>query len=863
MARKTYWKDLRQSFTHSKGRFFSIFSLMAIGSLTLTGLKVTAPNMQQTAETYIKEQQMADLYVMADWGLRKEDVAEIENIFGTDVEFSYFEDVTLTENNQEAIRLYSKIEHISKNEVISGKLPQKANEIALVQTFSNRYQIGDTIQVFQSENTILKENTFTISGFINSPDIWDPNLIGQTKTGYGELTGYGVISPENFNSEVYTLARVTYDKLRPLPYYTEAYSKQLQQYQSDLENVLVDNGQQYIDAIRSDKQKEIDKGLEELSQTENILKQQSHSTEDLEKIQKSKAYLEKSQEELNQLETPNYHVYNRSTLPSGSGYATYSNSTSSISAVGNIFPVVLYLVAALVTFTTMTRFVDEERHKAGIFKALGYTNRDIMAKFVIYGLISSLLGTLTGLIVGNFIISSMIGGIVSNSTIIGQSNLYFYPSWTILAIILSLLSAVFPAYLIASKELSEKTGQLLQAKPPVSGETILLESIGFIWKRLNFTHKVTARNIFRYKQRMFMTIFGVAGSVTLLFAGLGIQSSISGVADTQFGQIIAYDMIILENSRATKEDKVRFDNFLKSNQVKSALPIQYISIEEIPTKEIEEQQISLLITETSEIADYLSLRQRDHKEELQLRDNGAIITEKLADLYQINIGDSLLITINDNPVTIKVSAIAEMYAGHSIYLTKSYYESITENQYESNAHLLKLDNHSSTGVQEAATNLLELPSVLTVIQNTSLIKQLDTVANSLNSIMIILVVLSILLAIVILYNLTNINVAERIRELSTIKVLGFHNSEVTMYIYRETIVLSLVGITLGLISGKMIHQTILNLIGGAAIMFNPSVDSYVYIVPILVIMSLLFLLGLWVNYHLRKVDMLEALKSIE
>lgn len=531
--------------------------------------------------------------------------------------------------------------------------------------------------------------------------------------------------------------------------------------------------------------------------------------------------------------------------------------------LGNIFPVVLYVVAAMVTLTTMTRFVDEERTNAGFFKALGYTNRQIIAKFVLYGLVASLTGTIVGVLFGNYILSPRIASITASDTVLGLPSLYPHLWYFALAIVLALISAVLPTYLVARKELVEKPAQLLQVKPPVAGSKILLERITFIWKRLSFTHKVTARNIFRYKQRMLMTIFGVAGSVALLFAGLGIQSSISGVSDRQFKEVMTYDMIVARDTSASDSETSALDNLLANKAIKSHQAIYMEKGNQTISGRSQKETVTIISAEKSALKKYIQLQNRSSKESYTLNDKGVYLTEKLAKLYGVKVGDSIKVDLNNKTVSAKVAGISEMYTGHFIFISLAYYKTLAGKAPEKNAEFVTLKQSSSKEVKEMANRFLSLDAVSGISQNIELAALFNKTANSLSSVMLILVVLSVLLAVVILYNLTNINVAERIRELSTIKVLGFHNKEVTMYIYRETIVLSIIGIITGIIGGDFLHQVILSMIGSSSIMFDPSVATYVYIVPILAVIIILAVLGWVVNRHLRNVDMLEALKSVE
>ncbi|HEM2741290.1 TPA: FtsX-like permease family protein [Streptococcus suis] len=1121
MKKKIYWKDMRQSLLSSKGRFLSIFSLMMLGALALTGLKVTAPNMEKTAQAYIASHRTMDLAVISGLGLSQADLDELETIEGATVEAGYFKDV-VDKKNQTAIRLFSAPKTLSTYKLVEGEMPSQKGQIALSASFKNRYKLDDTVQVTESDKDgkILTQTSFTLVGFVASAEIWDNETMGMAASGDGQLGGYGLVSQDTFKSEVYTIARIRYDDLVDLPYYSQAYQEKLDQHQEDLEKLLADNDEQRLETIQAEGQTEIDKGEAEIGQAQSQLDQAAgelasgkdqlasgrsefargraklvqsemewrtvlaqllqtkfqldESKKELDnqkdKLDQSKSFLDVSHEglletaqrlesakqqldsqnaqlsqtasqistgraswfqaqkeldleianhlqegqtlsdypdllarqealdaekarldqleadyeqanqaylqgydyyqtkqneynsnlaqyktwnqeyqaglaryqaglsqyeqgiaaynkgvedyewglsqlessnqllrqeelrleeadkelsqaqsqfsekkatadqeisqaqteiaqaksDLSKLEKAPYQVYTRSSLPGGDGYTTYSNATRSIAAVGNVFPVVLYLVAALVTFTTMARFVDEERTQSGLLKALGYTNRQIMAKFILYGLAAGLVGTIVGIIAGNLLLSPLISNIITQTTVIGPAKLHFYPLWTGLALLLSLASSVLPAYLVARRELTEKPAQLLLPKPPVTGSSIWLEKWPAIWSRLSFTHKVTARNIFRYKLRMLMTIFGVAGTVALLFGGLGIRSSISGVVQRQFGELIHYDMLVVENSRATEEELDKLTHFLQSDQVRQSLPVAFEQLSQTVKTSGQRKNISigLYISDRQDLGNLVSLENSSGKA-IQLSDRGIVLTEKLAQIYGVSVGDKLSLTLEDKEVSVRVEAVADMYAGHFIYMTRGYYEQVTSKQKTANAYLVQLRDSQLGHIQTLANQLLAMPAVRSLVQNTSLIDMLTTIAGSLQTIMTILVILSILLGLVILYNLTIINMSERIRELSTIKVLGFHNKEVTMYIYRETIALSLIGMLVGLVSGIYLHKLLLAMIGSDSIRFNPSVGLEVYLIPILAISGILAALGWYVNHHLRKVDMLEALKSVD
>ena len=901
MKRKTYWKDLLQSFTGSKGRFLSILTLMMLGSLAVVGLKVASPNMERTAWAYLKDTNATDMTVIADYGLDQADQEELQTLSGADVEFGYMTDLTLA-NSEDAIRIFSNTEKISKFQVTEGRLPEKEDELALADFWKDRYQIGQVIQLSQKKgsNSQLKRDSYTITGFVHSPDIFSKTDMGSSASGNGNLAAYGVVTEANFKSSVYTIARLSFASLTDVNPFSSDYEKKLEEEEATLKNLVADNGQARLEKMKKEAQESLDEGKKQLDEAENNFlagksrlqeierrlqaqenqvsqlpepyKSQASSQLDQAKEQlaqekeklaqaerelaNEKSKWQTSQDEVNALTEPSYHVYNRKSSPTGQGYLMYSNSAMSIRAVGNIFPVVLYAVAAMVTFTTMTRFVDEERTNAGIFKALGYRSKDIIAKFVIYGLVAGSIGTFFGIFIGHYILAPTISHIITERMIVGESQQYFYWTYSCLALGLSLIASVLPAYLVSRRELHEEAAQLLLPKPPVKGSKILLERITFIWSRLSFTQKVTARNIFRYKQRMLMTIFGVGGSVALLFAGLGIQSSVVGVADRQFKDLQQYQMILSVNAGASDSEKAKLEEKLQSDEVENYRLISSKQIEEDYAGKAGVQTVTIMVTDQGDLAPFVRLEKNGEKLDLS---NGVVLTEKLAQLAGVSIGDNFTI----DGKTFKVGAITEHYVGHFVYMNQATYEEIYGQAPKMNTYLVQLKDKSEVNTERVAGEFMEQAAVSGLVQNASTIQLFESFASSLNQTMAILVLVSVLLAIVILYNLTNINVAERIRELSTIKVLGFHNKEVTLYIYRETTILSLVGMIVGLVSGFYLHQFLIQMIAPGTFRFQPKVGWEVYLIPVLAVSVILTILGFFVNHHLRKVDMLEALKSVE
>lgn len=892
MMKKILWKEVLRSISKSKGRFLSIMGLMLLSSFALVGLKVTGPDMRDTGRTYVDDLNSADITVISSLGLDQTD----EQVLNTtknlkELEYGYMKDVTINDSHK-SIRLYSKGKNLSDYSLVDGRLPKKENEIAIDEMQSDKYKIGETI-VFDEEAksdaaTVLKRHEYKIVGFVHSSEILSNINMGQSTSGSGELKGYGVVSKENFDSPYYMLARMSFKNTQGVDPYSEEYTSKIKDHKDDLEKLLEEQPtirlaelkKEYQDQI-NDGQRKIDEAKKQLLDSKNQLaalnlvpsEETQRLTEEFakresevaEKISVGEEKIAEAQEIVNNLKAPVYSLNTRREIPGSEGYRTYSTVSKIVDALANIFPIFLYFVAALVTSTTMARFVDEERINSGTLKALGYSNRDILKKFTFYGLSSSLIGTFIGVLLGHILLPMIVYNAYHNGFVFQNIELHFNLKITIVAVCLSIFSSVIPAWLVASKELKDQPANLLLPKPPAAGSKIFLERITFIWSRMTFTHKVTARNIFRYKKRMFMTIFGVAGAVTLLFAGFSVQHSIDGISNRQFGDIIHYDMIIVENNTSLAKQKKEVAEQLNTKAIKESAAIHFENMTKAAGKNNDTQNIKLLVpVEKEELSSYIDLENRESGRELELPDDGVIITERLAKLLKVNVGDT--ITLNDedgHSRKMNVHDITEMYMGHFAFTSKEGYEKIFHHSYEPNAFVINLSNRSLSNTEKQAENFMNLDGVKAVVQNTSLINQVHTIVNSLNKIMRVLIIVAALLGIVILYNLTNINVSERMRELSTIKVLGFYDKEVTMYIYRETILLTTLGVIVGFGIGEFLHQYIIAVVPPDEVMFNPALGLASFLVPAAIIALVTLLLGFMVNYRLRNVDMLEALKSVE
>lgn len=558
---------------------------------------------------------------------------------------------------------------------------------------------------------------------------------------------------------------------------------------------------------------------------------------------------------------PVYYVTDRSGNP---GYQEYRDNADRISAIAEIFPVFFFLIAALVSFTTMARKVDEQRQQMGTLKGLGYSDFDIAKKYLIYAAIACIVGTSLGLVAGYNIFPAVIFDAYGSMYSLPSVKITYYLSYALISIAIALLCTIGPAAWAAHASLRENPAMMMRPKAPKNGKRVLLERVTLIWDRLSFNSKITVRNLMRYKARNMMTILGVAGCTALILTGYGIKNSISGLADTQFNDVMRYNAITAMRPEASAEEIASYDELVAATpEITDHLKVVQESYK-LDKKGVNLQNVTVFAPlESENLPDFVSLRDRITQEPIVLTDEGAVISEKLANLADVGPGDSIEIR-NDEMQTyqIPIQAVTENYVNHYIYLTPSLYEEIFIQTAEPTTDLLLFDEPESWERSFGSEVMGEQAVALVTFIN-SVDRSFAETLGSLDVVTLVLIVSAASLAFVVLYSLTNINVSERIRELSTIKVLGFYDMEVSMYIYRESLVLTLLGILFGFVLGKILSTVVLKMVEIDFMMFPPTIMPISYLYAGL--LSLLFssVVMLIMHRKLKQVDMIEALKSVE
>ncbi len=578
-------------------------------------------------------------------------------------------------------------------------------------------------------------------------------------------------------------------------------------------------------------------------------------------IEQGKTELSKAKNQLARLKVPDYTIHDRY---KDMGFYQIIQNSESMDLLSLFFPVFFFLIALLVSLTTMTRMVDEQRLQIGTFKALGYSDWDVTKKYLAYGSLASLLGSLIGIAGGQKILMPIIFDAYSPSFLFKQELPLLSPVFSVIAVLISLFCTGFVAFLTTRTSLKNNVSALLRPKAPKGGNRILLERFTPLWQRLSFNYKVTARNIFRYKKRMLMTILGVAGCTALIFMGFGIRDSVGSLFFKQYSDLFRYDAVVIFDENAAEDDLLAFSDGLKSDsRIAGMHPTRFEQgIVQIPGKL--DQTVAVVVPEDEAAFRTINqLRDRKSKKPIPLVD-GAVITEKIALLLGLSVGDKLEFKDNDGTFkTIEIAGITENYAGHYMYLPAGYYEEIFGKMYRVNSNYILLMDNSAESVSLFSRSMLEKEVVLSTVNTNVAGDAIGNLTNSLNIVVLVLVLVSSLLAIVVLYNLTNINVSERIRELSTIMVLGFYPSEVTAYVYRETMILTTIGIFIGFVFGLLLHGFIVTTLPPESVLMDPAVKLTSYILAAGFTLAFSLVVMLIMHRRLKGINMVEALKAVE
>ena len=811
---KAYGKNFLRQITGAPGRFLSLLFIAALGVYVYAGVSFASPDMRKTAVEYFNDQNLSDLHIMSATGFDDGDIDAIEEATGPDctVEPIYTADVFVHNDSGPFIaKVYSLQESLNMIIVAEGRLPKISGEcITDYSTLSaSGKKIGDTISMF--DNTVedhlfpLKAREYTITGICASP-LYITAEKGNTSKGSGAVTGYMYIPAEDFAYPVYTDVYVRENGRKD--YFSDGY----------------------------------DDGVRAL--TEKIKAAERLRAEE-------KGY-------------GKWYINNNSV---NAGYSGFEQDTKRLAAIAAVFPIIFFLVAALVGLTSMARMVEEHRNEIGIYKSLGYSKTAITWKYAGYALITAIAGSFAGFFAGRFTLPAIIFNAYAALYRLPDIKYSYDPTFFILSVAASIVCLAGAALATGIGELIAVPAELLRPKTPAKGQRVFLERLTFIWKRMNFTAKVTARNLIRYKQRFFMTVIGIAGCAALLITGFGLRNSINDMAILQFEDIYGFDALILfQEGSGDIKDSVLYDKILNEENITGFTMSRQSAMSAYDSNGGKFMDIHLFVPDNvSEIGEYISLRERKSGKALAIGDEGVIITEKLSYYLNLKKGDDILLKDSDNnEYTAKISGITEHYISHYIYLSPALYEKIFDTGYAPNNFIVKMNGTDNESRAKMSENILDGDSSVLYINYTETAKhQIGDMVNVMDFVIYVLIISAGGLAFTVLVNLTNINIAERIREIATIRVLGFHVGETASYIYRENAVLTAFGIAAGCVLGYFLHMFVVVTAEVKPAMFARAIHPASYVLSVIITVVFSLIVNAAMFYRFRKIDMVESLKGAE
>ena len=878
-------------------------AIVAIGVAFFAGVTASSGDMKHSSDSYYDEYNMNDIRILSSIGFTSQDIEAVSKVSGVKAVYkTNTQDVLVDYDGRENVAHISGIpvgkasdddSYINQLRIKEGRLPQNDKEcVVKYEDTRKSMQVGDVIS-FKSGteddiNDTFKDTEYTVVGIVYTPCYVSYDL-GSSGIGNGHINYCIYVGDDEFKNNYYTECYAVIDGAKDMDTYSDEYKKLIDKYADDIKAISkerldirkqtvideytrakADKKEELLETIKKNVEDSITEqykayypGMDVSSMIAPYVKtayEKAVAQFDFDAV--NAEYDKKMNETLADSDSWEWYVLTRE---SSYSFRDYESSANRMKAIATVFPLFFIIVAGLVCLTTMTRMVEEERGLIGTYKALGYGKATIALKYVIYAFLASLTGAVIGCAAGLRLFPYII---YESWNIIYQMPAIKYASHTILSVVavaslilVTLIATLYSCY----NELSEVPSALMRPKAPKNGKKILLEHT-FIWKHLSFTKKVTMRNIFLYKKRFFMTVIGIAGCGALITAGFGIKDSVQSIIDNQYGQIIHYDNILVFNKNADSDarnnlsDKISSDEYYKS----SLMDYAYTAEVKIPGSADDYSTEITVVNDTSAYMDYVTFRTRRSKKTIELDDSGVIISEKLAKDLNVKEGDNVLIHDEDNKqATVKVSGVMEMYINNYIFMTSEYYSQVFGYTPDNNRILGILTSDGDDIQSVIGDRYLTDNNVKSLTFVKANITRFENMIQSLDLVTWVLIISAGMLAFVVLYNLTNVNISERIREIATIKVLGFYDREVGEYVYRENIILTLIGGVFGLLLGMALHAYIMTTIELDGVMFGTKINISSFLISYGITILFSLLINIFMYPSLKKIPMVESLKSVE
>ena len=856
MVMRKLYKEFFVSIRKSFKRFLSITLIVLLGVGFFAGIRATSPDMKETLSRYYKENNMYDIELMSNYGISQDDISKIKDK-GYDIEGSISFDVVV--NNDDSlyavkVMSYDKNSDINKLVLMEGRMPSNNNECVIERNdYTEDYKIGDSIYLDSDD---VKNKELKIVGIVKSP-LYVSDERGSTNLLTGKINYYLYTDISNFNTDVYTEAYIDIDSDNDI--FDSKYEDEVDDYEKKLEDVTDIIGNSNYEEIVKQYEDGIDEATslyEENLDRYNDIKDVTYIDSTVkdtmkDELDSAKVKIDNLKKELDELDKVEWYVLD---LSSNAGYYSYDADTERIANIAKVFPMVFFVVAILICLTTMTRMVEEERIQIGTLKSLGYDDVSISFKYVLYAMLATVIGSLVGVVIGFNIIPNIIFNMYKIMYNVDGFVSSFYWGLTLQGMVIALICTVGATIYACAKTLKEVPASLLRPKAPTAGKRVWLEYIPFIWKRLKFSSKVTVRNVFRYKKRMFMTILGIAGCTGLILAGFGLKDCITNLVPNQYEKIFNYqvEVTLNDNLNVDELDSV-YEQVNELDEVNKALKVEKESIE---IKNKDTNQSITLVVPFSDTSDFIKLQDRKSGKKFDLG-SGAIVTEKISNLLDINEGDNLVLD-GKKDYKVVVSDITENYLYHYVYMSRDVYDSDSYNTI-----LVKTDEMNVKEEQEFSNKLKDIDGVSFMSFTSSTEDMFDSTMKNFSYVSLVLIVSAGMLAFIVLYNLASINISERNREMATIKVLGFYDKEVYNYIGRESNILTIIGIAFGMGIGVVLTRFIIKTCEIDILMFDSNIKAISYVYAILITLIFTIVVNIVTYFSLKKIDMISSLKSAE
>ena len=804
-------------------RFLSLLCMALLGVGFYAGIQAASPDMLNTLDSYLDTQNVYDIEIVSTLGLAENDLEEIRKIEGVDVaQGTYSKDAIMkTDKEEYVVKMIGINENINKVSLIEGNLPNENNEIVVENDFlqENDLKIGDIIN-FEGD-----EQEYKIVGTVESPLYFGISR-GTTTLGKGQIDYYIYAKEDIFNQEYYNNI-----------YLTVKNAKEMTTSENEYEE-LVENTINKIEEIQTDREEQ---------RFNDVYGEYIQSLE-----------LQNIPVDRESLPSSTWYIFDRT---NNQAYSDFIDATEGVSKIGDVFPVIFYIIAILISLISMMRMVEEDRQELGTLKALGFGNFKIILKYIIFSILATIIGGLIGMAIGFKLLPNIIWEIYTMLFTVPNFVAEFNLEYGLIGLIIGVICICGSSILVACRQLKQMPSVLMRPKSPKMGKKILLEKWKFFWSKLNFSNKIVVRNLFRYKMRAIVTVIGISGCTALILAGFGLKDSISNIVTFQFENVLKYDELISLNSNTDIESLI---NSLQENEDVVDQVTARMETTRIYNNDKDYEVTLTIANNIDELENVISLNDVDNEyQKIELKDDEIVLSEKLATLLEVEKGDNVTFRNEDGKeYALKVTAIAENYINNYVYMTKDTYENVFS-PYETNVIFLKIADLTAEEEDELRKDILNNASVSSIVSSENTVSTVSDMMGSLDAVVVILVVASAILAFVVMYNLSNINISERQREIATLKVLGFYDNEVDNYITKENMILAFFGIILGLIVGVYLSHFIITTCETDTLMFVRQVNPLSFVYSATITIAFTLIVNLINHINLKKINMIDSLKSVE